>query len=597
MIIKNYGKSILCDHHSGYLPDRRTPLGTLIANYPLKGDQRYGGLVRRMRRQRGGRLRRKDMYREIGTQQFTHRQKLILLSLVGIGMLLFGLISGAAMMAKGWPPFNRGWLPFNSGNRVPIYLASDQPINGQVTLNAGFSAVARAVTPAVVTIEISSRVRPQPYPFSGNPFMDPFWDFFRRSLPPGQDEEQMPRRSVPRQQAPPEGRGRLQPSGLGSGVIVSPDGYILTNNHVVEGAERVEVVLNDRRQFSAKTVGADPPSDVAVLKIDADQLPTLTLGDSNQAEVGDIVLAIGNPLGIGQTVTMGIISAKGRSTRAGSGSFEDFLQIDAAINRGNSGGALVNMRGELIGIPSQILSQTGGNIGIGFAIPTAMARYVMDHLIRGGKVQRGKLGITISPLTPDIAEQFGYKGASGALVQDVEAGQPADRAGVKPGDIITEFQGQRIDDDSQFRNLVAQTAPGTSVRFKVWRDGSERELTATLGELTAQAAGESRGGGGGSGAAGSALAGVRVQNLTPDIMRQLNLPPASRGVVISNVEIDSGAAGAGLRRGDVIEEINRQPVTSVNEFNAALQKAGRGSLLLRVRRAEGARYIVVRPQE
>jgi serine protease Do len=446
-------------------------------------------------------------------------------------------------------------------------------------------------------VETSARVRPQPFPFSGDPYMDPFWDFFRRNLPPGQDEEQMPRRGVPSPRATPEGRGRMQPSGLGSGVIVSPDGYILTNNHVVDGAERVEVVLNDRRRFSAKIIGADPPSDVALLKIDTGGLATLPLGDSNQAEVGDIVLAIGNPLGVGQTVTMGIISAKGRSTRAGSGSFEDFLQTDAAINRGNSGGALVNLRGELIGIPSQILSQTGGNIGIGFAIPTTMARYVMDHLIRGGKVQRGKLGITISQLTPDIAEQFGYQGTSGALVQDVEAGQPADRAGVKPGDIITEFQGQRIDNDSQFRNLVAQTVPGTSVRFKVWRDGSERELTATLGELTSQVAGQSGSGGGSPGAAGSALDGVQVENLTPDITRQLNLPPASRGVVIANVETDSGAADAGLRRGDLIEEINRQPVTSVNEFNSALQKAGKNSLLLRVRRAEGARYIVVRPQE
>src|SRR5262245_20042771 len=324
--------------------------------------------------------------------------------------------------------------------------------------------------------------------------MDPFWDFFRGGLPPGDGEEQMARRNSHGPQAAQEGRGRLQPMGLGSGVIVSTDGYILTNNHVVDGAERVEVLLNDRRRFSTKVVGADPPSDVAVLKIEAGELPTIPFGDSTKAEIGDVVLAIGNPLGVGQTVTMGIISAKGRSTNAGSGSYEDFLQTDAAINQGNSGGALVNLRGELIGIPSQILSQTGGNIGIGFAIPTAMARYVMDQLVRGGKVQRGKLGITISPLTPQIAEQFGYKGTSGALVQDVEAGQPADRAGVKPGDIITEFQGQRIDDDSQLRNLVAQTAPGTSVKLKIWRDGSEREVSATLTELELKTASRSSGG-------------------------------------------------------------------------------------------------------
>src|SRR5262245_30889051 len=452
------------------------------------------------------------MYRESSAHQFSHRQKMIFLVLVGLGMLLIGLISGVAMMARGWLPFN------TSGNKIPALLASGQPIDSQATLNLGFSSVAKAVTPAVVTVETSARVRPQPFPFSGDPFMDPFWDFFRRGLPPGEGEQQMPRRNTPRQQAAPEGRGRLQPMGLGSGVIISNDGYILTNNHVVDGAERVEVLLNDRRRFSTRVVGADPPSDVAVLKIEADGLPIIPFGDSTKAEIGDIVLAIGNPLGVGQTVTMGIISAKGRSTNAGSGSFEDFLQTDAAINQGNSGGALVNLRGELIGIPSQILSQTGGNIGIGFAIPTAMARYVMDQLVRGGKVQRGKLGITISPLTPQIAEQFGYKSTGGALVQDVEPGQPADRAGVKPGDIITEFQGQRIEDDSQFRNLVAQTPPGTIVKLKVWRDGAEREFTATLAELTPQ--GSVKSSSGGSGAAGSALAGLQVENLTPDIARQ-----------------------------------------------------------------------------
>jgi S1-C subfamily serine protease len=294
---------------------------------------------------------------------------------------------------------------------------------------------------------------------------------------------------------------------------------------------------------------------------------------------------------------MGIISAKGRSTSAGSGSYEDFLQTDAAINRGNSGGALVNLKGELIGIPSQIVSQTGGNIGIGFAIPTELARSVMDQLVRGGKVHRGKLGVAVGSLTTQMAEQFGYKGTQGALVQDVESGQPADRAGVKPGDIITEYQGRRVADSTQLRNLVAQTAPGASVRFKVWRDGAERELSATLGEMTLARTG-SGGSGGGSGAAGGALAGVSVENLTPDMARRLNLPPATRGVVIDDVDDDSTAAGVGLRSGDVIEEVNRQPVSSVGEFNAALQKAGKKNVLLRVRRAQqGAFYVVVPAQE
>lgn len=511
------------------------------------------------------------------------------LSTLGVGVFLIGMLAGSVITTKGWTPF------FNAGNnKVPIYLAADQGIHQAVTLNTGFSAVAKAVTPAVVTVETQSRTRPTPQlPF----FRDPFFDFFRRSWPdpPDQEDPATPRWRTPRGPQAPEGRGRLTPSGIGSGVIVSPDGYILTNNHVVDGADKVVVATSDRRRFMAKLVGADAPSDIAVLKIDATGLPTLPFGDSNRVEVGDVVLAVGNPLGVGQTVTMGIISAKGRSTRAGSGSYEDFLQTDAAINRGNSGGALVNLKGELIGIPSQILSQTGGNIGIGFAIPTAMARSVMDQLISSGHVARGKLGITISPLSPEVAEQFGYKSTQGAFVQDVAPGQPAERAGVKPGDIITEFQGQGVNDDVQLRNLVAQTPPGTRVRFQVWRDGSARELQATLGEMDMKA---TTGTGSGSpGAVGGALAGVRVEDLTLETARRLNLPAPARGVVITEVDADSGAAEAGLQRGDVVEEVNRQPVVNVHEFHAALQKAGKKSVLLRVRRAEGTRFIVVRSPE
>lgn len=521
-----------------------------------------------------------------GVQRLGVRQQVLLYTALGVGLLLLGLLSGAAMNARGWWPFD------SDKNQVPIYVAADQRVNQAVTLNTGFSAVAKAVTPAVVTIETQARTRPmQQMPY----FRDPFFDFFRWNSPDQFDPENPPRRTPRRPDNTPEGRGRLTPSGIGSGVIVSPDGYILTNNHVVEGADKVEVSLNDRRRFTAKVVGTDAPSDIAVLKIEQTGLPTIPFGDSAQVEVGDVVLAIGNPLGIGQTITMGIISAKGRSTRSGSGSYEDFIQTDAAINRGNSGGALVNLKGELIGVPSQILSQTGGNIGIGFAIPTAMARNVMDQLIRSGKVTRGKLGLTISQLAPDMADQFGYKGTKGALVQEVEAGQPAERAGVKAGDIITEFQGQRIDDDVQLRNLVAQTTPGSSVKFKVWRDGAERELTATLAALDATTA--SNRSGSTPDAAGSALAGVQVENLTTETTRRLNLPTTARGVVITALDADSSAAAAGLQRGDVIEEVNRQPVANVNEFNGALQKAGKKSALLRVRRPDGARFIVVKPQE
>src|SRR5215813_9198689 len=497
------------------------------------------------------------------------RRNWTLLSLIGAAVLIVGAIFGSAATARGW--FNSG------GGKVPIYVSSDSKVNEQVTLNGGFSAIAKAVTPAVVTIKISSRKSQQ----QEIPFMfDPFRDFFDRQ---GQGDEGSPRRRAPRQ---PQGQGRLVPSGVGSGVIVSADGYILTNNHVVDEADKVEVELNDNRKFIAKVVGADPPSDVAVIKISSTGLPTVPFGDSDRVEIGDLVLAVGNPLGIGQTVTMGIISAKGRqSPGRDEGSFEDFLQTDAAINQGNSGGALVNLRGELIGIP--------------FAIPTKMARNVMDQLVRSGKVRRGKLGIIIQDIDPDIAKQFGYSGANGAFVQDVEKGDPADQAGVKPGDIITEFQGQRVTDSSQLKNLASQTAPGTTVRFKVWRAGAERELSAKLSERDDL--------GNDSGkrpknepavSSLGALSGVSVENITPEWTQKLKLEPSTRGVVVVDVDPDSNAAAAGLRPGHVIESVAKQPVTNVNEFNAAMQKADKKQVLLRVRRLDGrSSFVVVKSEE
>jgi Do/DeqQ family serine protease len=268
-------------------------------------------------------------------------------------------------------------------------------------------------------------------------------------------------------------------------VIVSGDGYILTNHHVIDGAEEINVEMSDERSFPAKLVGSDPPSDLAVLKIDQANLPVLNMGDSDRARVGDMVLAIGNPLGLEQTVTAGIISAKGRSTGLSDGSFEDFLQTDAPINQGNSGGALISAAsGELIGINSQILSPTGGNIGIGFAIPINMAKNVMDQLINGGKVRRGSLGVTIQPLTPDAISRLGLQSARGALVNSVVSGGPADSAGVRPGDVITAFNGQAIVDPNALRNAVARTAPGSEVTLTIWRDSREQQLRVRLGELS-----------------------------------------------------------------------------------------------------------------
>ncbi|MCI0337524.1 MAG: Do family serine endopeptidase [Acidobacteria bacterium] len=512
------------------------------------------------------------------------RQNWTLLSIIGVAVLLVGAIAGSAATAKGW------FSSSSNETKVPIYVSSDSKVNEQITLSGGFSAIAKAVTPAVVTIRVENRSRPQQFPF----FPDSFRDFFERPDQPNQqpnqqEDEATPRRRTPRTQPVP---GPLRPSGVGSGVIVSPDGYIITNNHVVEGAERVKVELADRREIQAKVIGADVPSDIAVIKIDSTNLPTVQFGDSENVEVGDLVLAVGNPLGVGQTVTMGIISAKGRQSpvRDSRTIYEDFLQTDAAINRGNSGGALVNLRGELVGIPSQILSQTGGNIGIGFAIPSKMARNVMDQLIRNGKVRRGKLGVFVEALSPELANQFGYKGSDGAFVQNVPKGDPADLAGVKPGDIITEFNGQRIKDSDQLRNLASSTSPGTTVKFKIWRDGSERELTAKLAENNLGSNTTNQPGTDRSNSNNGVLSGVRVENLTTDLSQNF------RGVYVTEVDPESNAA-LYLQRGDIIESVNRQPINNVNDFNAAMQKADKKEVLLRVHNRNGSRYIVIRSQE
>jgi Do/DeqQ family serine protease len=276
-------------------------------------------------------------------------------------------------------------------------------------------------------------------------------------------------------------------SGLGSGVIITTDGYILTNHHVIDGAEQIKVDLNDGRTLDAKVIGSDPPSDLAVLKIDATNLPVLALGDSDKVRVGDVVLAIGNPLGIGQTVTMGIISAKGRQTGLSNGAFEDFLQTDAPINQGNSGGALVSTNSELVGINSQILSPSGGSIGIGFSIPSNMAKTITDTLVKNGKVRRGQLGITVVKANSEPARELGIKdGIKGVVVAQVLSGSAADRAGLKRGDVIRSFNGVEITDPNVFRNQVASTAPGTTVTLTVLRDGREQQVQPALGEFTPQ---------------------------------------------------------------------------------------------------------------
>jgi len=325
-----------------------------------------------------------------------------------------------------------------------------------------YAEAVQSVAPGVVTIRSARRVRaPRQHPFFNDPALR---DLFGRMFGGAQS------------------RGPAVQMGLGSGVIVQPNGTILTNHHVVDGAEAIQVELTNNRTFDAKVVGSDPPSDLAVLQIEGKELAALTLGDSDRVRVGDVVLAVGNPLGIGQTVTAGIISAKGRSTGLSDGSFEDFLQTDAPINQGNSGGALVNTNGELIGINSQILSTSGGSIGIGFAIPSNMARNVMEQLIANGKVHRGQLGVMIEPVPPDKAASLGLKQPGGVLIAAVPPNSPAARAGLRKGDVVTAFQGQPITDGNTLRNRVASTRPGTTVKLTISRDKREQDIEATLGE-------------------------------------------------------------------------------------------------------------------
>jgi serine protease Do len=445
-------------------------------------------------------------------------------------------------------------------------------------VRTSYADVVERTSPAVVRIdaEIKTKVQSMQFPFGDD-------DLFRgMPMQPSQPREQIQR-------------------GIGSGVIVSADGTILTNNHVVEGASKITVQMSNDKTFDAKVVGADKPSDLAVLKIEAQNMPFLTLGDSDSVRVGDIVLAIGNPLGIGQTVTAGIISAKGRRTGLSDGSsFEDFLQTDAPINRGNSGGALVNLNGELIGINSQILSSggtNGGNIGIGFSIPSNMARNVMEQLLKDGKVHRGMLGIYIQNITEDTAKADGLQDTEGVLVSDVTSGSAAEKAGIKRYDIITAVNGEKIEDSNVFRNKVASTPPGTDIKLTVVRDGREQEITAKLDEFSDKATQRSQNDQDEDQVAPekeSGKLGLSLQPITPQVARQLKLT-TDNGLVITDVDPTGPAAEAGLGRGDVILEINKKPVASVEDVQAALAKAGSNPILLLVSRQGRTIVLTIRP--
>jgi Do/DeqQ family serine protease len=383
-------------------------------------------------------------------------------------------------------------------------------------------------------------------------------------------------------------------SGEGSGVILSADGYILTNNHVVENADEIKVELTDDRTLTAKLVGTDKASDLALLKVTAGDLHPIALGNSENVKVGDVVLAVGNPLGVGQTVTMGIISAKGRSTTVGDGGYEDFLQTDAPINHGNSGGALVNTKGELVGINSQILSSNDGNIGIGFAIPSNMAKNVMDQLRTKGKVTRAQLGVTVQPVTSDMAESLGLKHAGGAIVSSVAPGSAAEKAGVKREDVIQAFNGQPIHDFNTLRNRVAESGPGSTADLTVIRDGSEKHLSVKLDEATASKSARTRESEPGTSDDKTSL-GVAVAPLTPELAERAHASKDAHGLIVEDVNPNGRAADAGIQPGDVIQEVNRQPVKSIDDLRAALRKTSDKPTLLLIQRQGTDIFVTVKP--
>ncbi len=386
------------------------------------------------------------------------------------------------------------------------------------------------------------------------------------------------------------GAGRQQ-RGLGSGVIVSADGYILTNNHVIKDASEIRVALADGRDFTAKVIGTDPKTDVAVLKIKADEkLPAVTFADSEALAVGDVVLAVGNPFGIGQTVTQGIVSAKDRVTSGGMD--EDYIQTDAAINPGNSGGALIDVEGRLVGINTAILSHSGGFQGVGFAIPSNLAQWVMNSLVKNGRVDRGFLGVSIQNVTADLVKAFKLDRRDGALVADVTSGSPADQAGLQSGDLIRQFNNEPVRDASQFKLKVARTAPGTKVTVQALRNGKEKSFDVTLAGQPAPKVAKNDDATP-AGRDDEALAGVAVADLDASVRQQVNVPANVRGAVVTQVAPNSPAYEAGLRPGDVITEINRQPVKNAQDAITSTEKPTGGATLVKVWSRGGSRYLAV----
>jgi serine protease Do len=462
-------------------------------------------------------------------------------------------------------------------NKAPVYVtarAEDTNTQRVTQLSNSFADIIEKASPAVVKISMTRIIKAsdqqQNNPFTADPFFRQF--FGGPNLRPRDQREQ----------------------GLGSGVIVNPSGYILTNNHVVEKANSLKVTLSDGRDFTAKVVGTDPQTDVAVVKINSTGLPILPFANSDAARVGDLCFAIGDPFGQDHTVTMGIVSAKGRKLEGGT-YIQNFIQTDASINPGNSGGALINARGEMIGMNTAILTGGGasfggeaGNIGIGFAVPSNLAKSVMDQIMKSGKVSRGYMGVTLQNVTPDLAQQFGLKEPHGAIVGDVTPSAPGAKAGLKSGDVITAIDGKKVEGSDDLTMDVVSHTPGSTVTLDVVRNGQPTKVSVTLGTRPGGIDWNKQNRQGGSdeeennGSTGNASArGISVETLTPDTAQQIGLPSTIRGVVINSVDADSPAADK-VARGLVVTAVDRHPVNSVEDFKRLMAQAGGKSVLLTI---------------
>lgn len=470
------------------------------------------------------------------------------------------LFAGALLLA--------GLAGIRAATDLPELTFHDRPISAELKHSTSFAPVAKVASRSVVNVYSSRTARTGPQWLD-----DPAYGFFF---------------------GPPQLRGpqHRQAQGLGSGVILSADGYVLSNYHVVADADDIKVGLADGKQLPAKIVGTDPQTDLAVLKIEAKDLKAIPITNSDHLEVGDTVLAIGNPFGVGQTVTVGHVSGLGRGG-FGMVDYEDFIQTDASINPGNSGGALIDVEGRLVGINTMIVSRSGGNQGVGFAIPSNLARSVMERIIKDGKVTRGYLGVLIQPVTEELAREFKLPGPTGALVGDVTRGSPAEKAGIVEGDVILEFNGRAVTDNRQLRLLVAQTAPDTTVSLKLSRDGKTETRSVTLGELRTGGMTRSDRQPSFNGEGRELLDGVGVTDSDYHTRREFDLPDDVRGAIVTDVAADSPAGRAGLRPGDVIQEIDRRKVQSASEAIAASRELRGDRVLLRVWSQGTRRYLVV----